>query len=158
MFGTGLYQNHTTQCSNMEIRIVSIRRLNWGVMGGWWIPATTSGAEGRQSSLTYQPHQWVAVLNRLNFIRCIFLHVFWHKQESVLPHLPVTFLFPPLSTSPRCLESCLLVVSYVMNWVPSKIQFFPWSPSLNLWIPLSDTPKCPFLLSSYWKVSYEQKK
>ena len=46
---------------------------------------------------------------------CIFLHVFWHKQESVLPHLPVTFLFPPLSTSPRCLESCLLVFSYVMN-------------------------------------------
>lgn len=88
---------------------------------------------------------------------CIFLHVFWHKQESVLPHLPVTFLFPPLSTSPRCLESCLLVFSYVMNWVPSKIQFSPWSLSLNLWIPFSDIPKCPFLLSSYWKVSYEQK-
>lgn len=73
MFGTGLYQNHTTQCSNMEIWIVSIRRLNWVVMGGWWIPATTSGAEGRQSSLTYQPHQGVAVLNRLHFIRCIHL-------------------------------------------------------------------------------------
>ena len=46
---------------------------------------------------------------------CIFLHIFWHKQESVLSHLPVTFLFPPLSTSPKSLESCLLVFSYVMN-------------------------------------------
>jgi len=56
---------------------------------------------------------------------CIILHVFRHKQESVLPHLPITFLFPPLSTSPKSLESCLLVFSYVMNWVPSKIQLFP---------------------------------